>query len=471
MLSLVVFSLLIIGLVTIWFFRQQNEEYHRERLQRKERAIKTEMNYFSKEVEMQDNLDVVVKEFEEELLKLSSIHRLEINVFNTNGDMLVSALPDSIHASYVDKKVPETTLQELNELNRIIIPETIDGKNYLSDYTNLYNSDGIRIGILHIPYQQDINVTEKDLEDFLSSIGMVYLLIFTIGIALTVLLSKYLTKNLGALSERMQQVELNAANEPLSWNSDDEVGKLIKAYNAMLLKLEESRLALAKQERESAWREMARQVAHEIKNPLTPIRLSVQHLQATAAYDDLAWRDKFTKTMKTILQQIDTLSRISSEFSDFAKMPRANIERVLLNKSLEEAAQLFADVPFELSLDLPEEEVFIYMDREQLGRVLNNLLKNAKHAVISKKNPAVSMKLYLQNDQPVIEVTDNGSGIREDIHDKIFIPNFTTKSSGTGLGLAICKQIMESINGAIYFKSKKGGPTTFYLKFQKSDWT
>lgn len=418
---------------------------------------------------MQDNLDVVVKEFEEELLRLSSIHRLEINVFNTNGDMLVSALPDSIHASYVDKRVPESTLKELNQLNRIIIPETIDGKNFLSDYTNLYNSEGIRIGILHIPYQQDINVTEKDLEEFLGSIGMVYLLIFTIGIALTVFLSKYLTKNLGALSERIQQVELNATNEPLNWNSDDEVGKLIKAYNAMLLKLEESRLALTKQERESAWREMARQVAHEIKNPLTPIRLSVQHLQATAAYDDPAWREKFTKTMKTILQQIDTLSRISSEFSDFAKMPRANIERISLNKSLEEAAQLFADVPFQLSLNMPEEEVFIYMDREQLGRVLNNLLKNAKHAVVSKKQPLVDIKLYRQDRCPIIEVTDNGSGIREDIHEKIFIPNFTTKTSGTGLGLAICKQIMESVNGEITFDSKKGGPTTFYLKFKPED--
>jgi two-component system, NtrC family, nitrogen regulation sensor histidine kinase NtrY len=468
MLSLVVFSLLVIGIVTIWFFSEQNEEYHRERLQRKERAIKTEMDYFSKEVELQEARDVVVREFEEELLKLASAHRLEINVFNTNGEMLVSARPDSIHSEYIHRRVPATTLEELESLNRIIIPEREDGRDYLSDYTNLYNSDGERIAILHIPYLQDINIAEKDLENFLGSIGLVYLFIFMGGIFLTFLLSRSITRNLTALSERMQRVDLNGENEPFNWRSDDEVGKLVDTYNAMLLKLEESRQELTKQERESAWREMARQVAHEIKNPLTPIRLSVQHLQATAAYDDPVWREKFKRTMQTIIQQIDALSRIATEFSDFAKMPKAQIERVHLQQSIQEVAELFADVPFKLTLELPEEPVWIDMDREQLGRVLNNLLKNAKHAVAEAENPAVHITLKTTADAAEVEIKDNGAGVPEELKDKIFRPNFTTKSSGTGLGLSISSQIMDSVGGSIAFESVEGGPTSFFLRFQRS---
>lgn len=466
MLSLVVFSLLVIGIVTIWFFSKQNEEYHRERLQRKERTIKTEMEFFSKEVELQEARDVVVREFEEELLKLASAHRLEINVFNTNGEMLVSARPDSIHSEYIHRRVPETTLEELESFNRIIIPEREEGRDYLSDYTNLYNDEGERIAILHIPYLQDINIAEKDLEDFLSSIGLVYLFIFMGGILLTFLLSRSITRNLTALSERMERVDLNGENEPFNWHSDDEVGKLVDTYNAMLLKLEESRQELAKQERESAWREMARQVAHEIKNPLTPIRLSVQHLQATAAYDDPEWREKFKRTMHTIIQQIDALSRIATEFSDFAKMPKAQIEQVSLQQAIREVAELFSNVPFRLRVDVPEEDIVIQMDREQLGRVLNNLLKNAKHAVAESASPEVLIQLSIQGKEAVIEVRDNGEGISEELKDKIFRPNFTTKSSGTGLGLSISSQIMESVGGSIAFESKEGGPTSFFLRFQ-----
>ena len=464
MLSLVIASLLVIGVVTIWFFTSQNREYHQERLERKERAIKTEMAYFSKEVELQEDLDVVIKEFEEELLRLATVHQLEINVFNTSGEMLVAARPDSIHSEYIDKRVPESAIEELNSLDRIIIPEEEEERKYLSDYTNLYNRNGERIAILNIPYLQDPTINESDLQEFLGSIGLVYLFIFIGGIALTFFLSRSITKNLSALSDRMQRVDLNRKNEPFDWRSDDEIGALVDTYNEMLAKLEESRMELAKSERESAWREMARQVAHEIKNPLTPIKLSVQHLQATAAYEDPQWREKFKRTMDTIIQQIESLSNIATEFSDFAKMPKGNAEVIDLRKVMEDAAQLFSDVPFDLQLELPDQHVSVLIDTEQFGRVLNNLLKNAKHAVADKEDPRVILSLEKEGSTALLSIEDNGAGIPEAVRERIFEPNFTTKSSGTGLGLSICKQIVESAGGEIDFESAEGVFTRFSVR-------
>lgn len=469
MLFIVVTSMFVIGVVTIWFFARQNSEYHQERLERKERAIKAEMTYFSKIVEAQENADVVVREFEQELLRLASVHRLEINFFNTSGEILLAARPDSIHSEYMNKRVPQSTLSDLQTVDRIVIPETEGTRQYLSDYTNLYNIHGDRIAILNIPYLQDSSINDKELEAFLGSIGLAYAVILALGILLSFLLSRSITRNLSALGDRMEQLDLTRETEPFNWESDDEIGTLVRAYNTMLLKLEESRDELAKQERESAWREMAKQVAHEIKNPLTPIKLSVQHLQATAAHDDPQWREKFKRTMQTIISQIETLSNIASEFSDFAKMPAASARKVDLTHIVAEAAVLFTDLPFHFETDLPDEPIYTHADPEQLGRVLNNLLKNAKHAVSERADGCVLLSLKRHNDRAVIAVEDNGVGIPDDIKANIFRPNFTTKSSGTGLGLAISRQIVESAGGEIDFESREGKGTIFRVRLPLSE--
>ena len=463
MVSIVLLSLLVIGVVTIWFFNSQNEKYHEERLQRKERAIKTEMGYFSREVEIQGETDIVMKEFEEEVLRLATIHNLEINVFNNKGEMLVSAKPDSIRSSEAHKKVPLSAFEELKHINRVVIPETEHNRNYLSDYTNLKNARGERIGILNIPYVQDEARNEKDLQEFLSSIGIVYIFLFIGAMIITILLSNSITKNLAHLSQRIKNVDLNRKNESIDWNGDNELGTLVDAYNELLRKLEENRALLAKTERESAWREMAKQVAHEIKNPLTPIKLSIQHLQATAQFEDENWRDKFKKKMTMIIEQIESLNKIASEFSDFAKMPKAQPEMTNISKAIDSAVLLFSEEDFVIGCNKPENEINYLIDSERFGRVLNNLIKNAKQAVQEIENPSVGVDLSTKDDYLTITITDNGKGIPGEVKDKIFEPNFTTKSSGTGLGLAICKQIIEQANGTISFESSPSTGTTFYI--------
>lgn len=463
MIALMVLSLAVIGIVTVFFFKQQNEAYHQERLARKERAIKTEMNYFSREVEIQQGLDVVIKEFEEQVVRLSKVHNLEINVYNTQGEMLVAARPTGLHAEYVNRGVPRNALDSLQNHDRIVLEERRDGHHYLSDYTLLKNAEGERIAILHIPYRQDLDLRQNDLPEFLGSLGISYLILFLSAISLTVLLSNNITKNISVLGNKLENIDLNALNERIEWSANDEVGRLIAAYNEMFLKLKESRDLLAKTEREGAWREMAKQVAHEIKNPLTPIKLSIQHLVATASYDDHGWQEKFQTTMKMIIGQIETLDRIAKEFSDFAKMPKLQHEATDLRLAVREVKTLFANAPFTFHASIPEQPVMVNIDPDAISRVLNNLVKNAKQAVISSEDPQVSITLTAQDNLACISVEDNGVGIPEEQQSKIFEPNFTTKSGGTGLGLAMCKQLLENSGGTIEFESQPNDGTCFTI--------
>jgi two-component system nitrogen regulation sensor histidine kinase NtrY len=463
MTTLMVTSLIVIGAVTIFYFQVQNDNYHQERLARKERAIKTEMAYFSKEVEIQQGTDVVLKEFEQEVLRLSEVHNMEMNIYNTDGEMLVSAHPGEIHSEYMDRRVPSTALEQLKETDRVVIPEQRDRHSYLSDYTLLKNATGQSIAILNLPYRQDLSVNQNDLPEFLGSIGLTYLFLFIAAIGITILLSNSITRNLSVLSEKLKTVDLNSHNEAIPWNNKDEIGQLISAYNEMLSKLEESRKLLAKTEREGAWREMARQVAHEIKNPLTPIKLSVQHLQATSNFVDEAWQSKFNSTMEIIIQQIESLNKIASEFSDFAKMHEGGHEQVNVSQAIYDVITLFSDSAVEFNYHPNTPDMYINIDPDAFRRVLNNLIKNAKQALEGQNNPLISIRAFRSGQNILVEVEDNGPGIPAELESKIFQPNFTTKSSGTGLGLAICQQIIEGAAGTISICTTNKQGATFQI--------
>jgi two-component system, NtrC family, nitrogen regulation sensor histidine kinase NtrY len=464
MTALMLVSLLVIGAVTVFFFHSQNEQYHQERLARKERAIKTEMAYFSQEEEMQKGLDIVIKEFEEEVIRQSAVHNLEINIYDTRGYMIVSARPEGLHSEYMDRRVPQAALEQLQQVDRIVLKEARDSHEYLSDYTVLRNAKGERLAILNLPYEQDEAVQQNDLPEFLGSIGITYFFLFLGAIGLTVLFSNSITKDFSILSDRMEAVDLNANNEPIEWNQDDDIGRLIMAYNDMLAKLSESRDLLAKKEREEAWREMARQIAHEIKNPLTPIKLSVQHLQATSDFSSERWQSKFKNTMAMIIQQTESLNKIASEFGDFAKIPKPSEERVLLTKVIDDVIILFSDTPTSINLINEDGELETIIDQDALRRVLGNLIKNANQALVDTDRGAIEIRLHRFGDKARIEIADNGPGVRESLKSKIFQPNFTTKSSGTGLGLAICQQIIEQAKGKIWLEDNEPTGARFVVE-------
>jgi nitrogen fixation/metabolism regulation signal transduction histidine kinase len=236
----------------------------------------------------------------------------------------------------------------------------------------------------------------------------------------------------------------------------------------MVQELQLSADLLAKSERESAWREMAKQVAHEIKNPLTPMKLGVQHLQR-AWNDNHPNKDEMIKRISTtLIEQIETLSNIATEFSNFAKMPKPDFGIVNLRDVIQQTVDLYsqtANMFFEI--EMTQHPIEINGDKDQLNRIFSNLIKNAIQAIPEDRSGVVKIKLVDNKSDYLISITDNGIGIPDHLINKIFVPNFTTKSSGTGLGLAMVKNMVEGMYGTIEFKTKLGSGTTFTLKFLK----
>ena len=304
---------------------------------------------------------------------------------------------------------------------------------------------------------------------FLMTLLNVYVFIFLLAIGMAVLMSRSITKPVAQLSEKLKKIRLGKKNETITWSIDDEVGELIRDYNSMVTKLDESAMMLAQTERDTAWREMAKQVAHEIKNPLTPMKLSIQYLQnAVSRGDDADLPSMIKRVSKTLIEQIDNLTNIASEFSSYAKMPTAMNEVFVINDVVASVHDLFRKrEDMDIQLQVPINDLFVFADKSQIIRVLNNIVKNAIQAIPKTRRGLIHIKLTSTEDLIIISIDDNGVGIDEHMRDKVFYPNFTTKSSGMGLGLAICSDIIQSFDGRIYFETEKGVGTTFIIELPK----
>ncbi len=307
------------------------------------------------------------------------------------------------------------------------------------------------------------------------------LLVLMLGIFVTTaLLANQLTRPFKRLRAGLKAVGEGQIYEPIPVETQDEMGQLAETFNEMQSQLKESRRQLAQQERELAWREMAQQVAHEIKNPLTPMKLSVQHLRrAHSPPDDNAPPEdrKFSRVLgritTTLIEQIDALGRIAGEFSSFARLPQRNPERLDLNEVVREAAALFSDeaptghpveLTPELTLDLAEEPLFVEADREELRRAYINLFTNALQAMPNGREGRITVRTGVSGGHAISDVQDNGAGISEKARARIFQPNFSTKTSGMGLGLAIVKKTIEAGGGTIWFETEEGKGTTFHIR-------
>lgn len=344
--------------------------------------------------------------------------------------------------------------------------ERIGRLEYLSVYIPFKNKNGELLAYLNLPYFAKQSELEKEISGFLVALINIYVLLFALSIVLAILISNYVTKPLKLIQDKLSKIKLGKTNELIEWQEKDEIGNLVSEYNRMIVELSNSAELLAKSERESAWREMAKQVAHEIKNPLTPMKLSVQHLQRT--WNDRApdMDEKIDRITKTIIEQIDTLSTIATEFSNFAKMPKANLEKIDLTQIIHTSIHLFNEnETIEIVFNTPSiDAAFVLADKEQLLRVFNNLFKNAIQSIPENRNGKIDVVLKKHNEKYLISISDNGSGINATIIDKIFTPNFTTKTGGMGLGLAMVKSMVESSGGKIWFKTEMDKGTTFYVE-------
>jgi nitrogen fixation/metabolism regulation signal transduction histidine kinase len=272
------------------------------------------------------------------------------------------------------------------------------------------------------------------------------------------------------ISEKMKEVNLGKMNEAIDWTREDEIGELVKEYNKMVEKLGESAVALAKSEREGAWREMARQVAHEIKNPLTPMKLSIQYLQKAVDNNQPNVKELSGSVAKTLVEQIDHLSKIAADFSQFANIGNTHVELFDLHSVIGSLKDLYEpNKNVDIEWKPVEKAMMVEADKTQMNRLFTNLIANAVEACHDKADCHIAITEETNDGVGVVSISDNGEGIPPEMRSRIFIPNFTTKSSGTGLGLAMVKGIVEQAHGKIWFETEMGKGTTFHVELPLSN--
>lgn len=465
MVAIILLSLLIIGATTIIFFRNENEVYHEERLKRKEATVSKSLQYFLEEIYLDGNMDFVRQDFEQKVIELADINEVDINVFNTKGEILMSSEEHS-DLDFYNKKISQNILDKLRQTDSRLVVEV--DKNNMSTYDYIKNEAGDNVAIINIPYNYNNMPSKDDLGPFLTALIEVYIFLLIGASLIAYFLSNYITKSLRLVGEKLKAVDINKKNEPIKWKANDEIGVLVTQYNKMILELEKSADELAKTQREFAWREMAKQVAHEIKNPLTPMKLSVQHLTRSLDPKDPDYKEKLDHFTNKMIQQIDTLSTIANEFSNFAKMPKAKMEEMDLIAVLRSSIELFAETEnVSISFDTTLKEAKVNGDNEQMTRVFNNLIKNAIQAIPDDREGEINIKLEEDSNHFEIFIKDNGTGISNELLEKIFVPNFTTKSTGTGLGLAMVKQLIEGHGGSISFNTEVDKGSVFKVVLPK----
>jgi len=344
-----------------------------------------------------------------------------------------------------------------------VTEEHIGKHTYLSAYIPMYSDLNERSGYINLPYFSRQAELRGEVSAFMVAFINIYVLFILLGAVIAFIIAGYLTAPLKMLAQKIAHTSLGHANEKIEWGRQDEVGRLVGEYNRMLDELLVSAAKLASSERESAWREMARQVAHEIKNPLTPMKLSIQHLGKS--WDEKApdWDQRLKRFTSALIEQIDSLSAIATEFSDFAKMPPPVNERLDLNEVTGAAISLYKDVSPVHFTFIPGNTCHVFCDRKQLLRVLTNLLNNAIQAIGQRDDGIITVRIDTEGNRHMIRITDNGPGIPADRAEDIFHPNFTTKSGGTGLGLAIVREIIVAQGGTVSFTSEEGSGTTFIV--------
>jgi len=467
MIFLVLGASVLIAIVTIYQYKKEAEAYQKDKLKQKEASIRASINYEIQTTTYEVTTENIPLIFRKKIYELKNIHNTEINFYDLKGRLLKSSKPTFFKDTSITK-MPEMALAQLenSENKKYVQYYKEGGVKYQSSYTYITDTYFKPLAILNLPKIEDDGFIDMQLKDFLTILAQVYLLLILAAILLSYFLSKYITSSLKAVSEKIHATRLDKKNKKIAIkDTSEEIKSLIKAYNSMIDELEESAVKLATNEREQAWREMAKQVAHEIKNPLTPMRLTVQSFERRFDPDDPDIKEKLNDYTKTLIQQIDTMSSIASAFSNFAKMPAQQNETLNVPKIVKLALDIFNERNIIFLTE--EEEILAIFDRTQLIRVVTNLVKNALQA--SEENPQQRIEVSVKTDDnyACILIKDNGSGISEENKTRIFEPKFTTKSSGMGLGLGIIKTIIEAYKGTITFTSKEGEGTTFEVKFPK----
>lgn len=455
--GMVVVSFLILGGLLIYFMNRLNDQKNMDSFSERTYSVMNDLQekFAMKEVPGPPS----TSELEETVQRLSGLFYCDINVYGIDGKLIVSSRPEIFDEGLISKRMNfrAIDLMRINGQSLLFQEEKIGSYSYTSAYFPLFNDTQGNFAYINLPFFSKQEDLKREINDFFVAFMNLYIIFILISVLTSLAVSRYLSAPLAMLAGRMEAFKLGLKNEKIIWKQPDEIGKLVEEYNRLIDELAFSADQLAQSERESAWREMAKQVAHEIKNPLTPMKLSVQHLARAWSENPGDFDSKLKRFHRVMIEQIESLSSIATEFSDFAKMPvpvNEDIDLVMLLESLMGMYSGIENIQFSFQTEL--QEAMIKGDRKLLSRVFTNLINNSVQAISSEKKGHISISMDLSEEYYSIDFLDNGDGIPEEIAEKIFQPNFTTKSGGSGLGLAIVRGIIRSMGGDVIFVSETG---------------
>jgi signal transduction histidine kinase len=459
----VVVTLIFVGFITFFSISQQYTDQQQKMISEKISHITTAFTSGLLDEYLNNNIN---DESQIDFDNLAHTYSTDLVLYDLKGRPIISTQPLVYEYNLQPRRMNARAFIKLSKLqkSKVVNDEKIGDLSYKSAYAPLINKKQQTVGYLQLPYFSDQSDYNSHIASLLNVMINVYAVIFIIVGLFAILIARQITAPLSFMQYNMGKISYGKKNEPIKWERDDEIGALVNEYNKMISALENSAQKLAQSERESAWREMAKQVAHEIKNPLTPLKLGLQLLEKSWKDKDPKFDQKFERFSKSFVEQIESLSSIASEFSSFAKMPDTHMERLNIFDMISQAVTIFVHMDnIKIIYNPPEAPFYINADRDQLLRCFNNLLKNAIEAKPADKTGVIDIGYLITSKNILVSLRDNGNGIPEALREKIFEPNFTTKSSGTGLGLAFVKNSIENAGGKVWYETTMGVGTTFYL--------
>ena len=462
---IVVATFVLISLITIPQFKTQSDKYHSKRLERKEAQIQRSIAYFSKEAGEKINTEEFDSILAEKIYEVSDVQSVKFSIYGIDGELINSTLPkkeiNTINSDLLNRILSQND-------SKIIEITQMENIQYRSSYSLIIDDNFNPLWILNLPYYDDDNLNSYELESFLIILGEVYFFLLILSIIISYFVSQYMTQAISQIALKMKQTRLDKRNSKIKIKArSKEVKSLVESYNNMVEMLDKNVKELSKSNKEQAWRQMAKQVAHEIKNPLTPMKLSVQSFERNFDEKEDKNEEKVQEFTQTIIQQIDTMSSIASAFSNFSEMPIQQGEKTNIVKAIKLALEIFKDENITFKSDF--DKIIINIDKPQIVRIMTNLVKNSIQACQNVSSPKINVTLKQKKNVVEIRVKDNGQGIPKEIRPNIFEPNFTTKSSGMGLGLGMVKNLVNSYDGKIDFETKIQKGTTFKITFPLSN--
>jgi len=472
-------TLIVMAIVSVWFVYDRNETNMKGMMAEKVSSIQALLQEEFGRVSTYEELDN--PRFNDIVRMLGDMTHSDISLFNTSGRVFKSTIPEVYERMMVGTRINQSAYDNIvyHHMRYFIQKEEVRHKKYFSMYAPLFAEDGSLMAIVNSPYiNENYDFRTQAVIHLIAIITVFMVLLLIARLSIESVLNR-LFSPLVDLGSKMRTTEIDKL-EYLEYDRDDEITTLVQSYNRMVDDLKQSSQKLAQTERDRAWSAMARQVAHEIKNPLTPIKLQIQRLIRLKGKNDPSWPEKFDECMKVVLDHIDILTDTANEFSTFAKLYSEDPTLINLDKLLQEEIAMF---------DNRDNIEFIYAGldgarvmapKPQLTRVFVNLITNSVQAIDARREEQkesgaetepgrifISLRHSSKKDGSYdIVFEDNGPGVSEENRDKLFTPNFTTKSGGTGLGLAICHSILEKCDATIsYTRSFALGGACFTIVY------